>query len=266
MRNKYAVYVFIGVCAIALILASSERVKDRVALRFDRTASHAFTLGTHHLDTTNRDEYNIDEAMYFFQEAASIDPSYPLVHHQIARIYFLQGRYSQALESVNKELANNPQGTFASSYYLRGLIAGYMQDYDSAVRDYKKYVELNPSGWEGRVDYAWVLIKTKDYKTALDTIDDGLIAWPENPWLLSVRATTLFEMGRLEEAHATVRAAALAAEGITPEIWLRAYPGNNPDAAAVGIETIRSSIAKNVDSIERAVRTSSTPSKREISR
>ena len=104
------------------------------------------------------------------------------------------------------------------------------------------------------MDLAWVLIKTKDYTTALAVIDEGLKEWPGNPWLLSVRATTLFEAGRINEALITVYEARDAVQEITPIMWAKAYPGNDPAAAGVGIETIRNAVAKNVEIIEAKAR------------
>lgn len=186
----------------------------------------------------------------FFETAVRIDPSYPQVHQQLARVHFLNGEYELALREINAELAAYPDAADSSTYYIRGLIEGYLKQYDAAVSDYRRSVALNPGGWEGRVDLAWVLIKTEQYDEARTVAQDGLTIDPHNPWLQSVLATALFEQGDAEGALAMARKAKLGFDAITPEQWLEAYPGNSPYAADVGIATLREAAAKNVKKIE----------------
>jgi predicted Zn-dependent protease len=135
---------------------------------------------------------------------------------------------------------------------MRGLIEGYLNDYEASVRDYKEYVSREPSRWEGRTDYAWALIKTGNFAEAADVIDTGLRADPSNPWLLSMRATIFYEQGAYTDALAAARIAKSAVEGITEEMWLKAYPGNAPEVASTGIQTLREAARANLEKIERA--------------
>ncbi len=256
MTRTYAAYVFVAALIIVSIGASSRSIREDIAYYRDPSAEHAFRIGISHLDTPHPGEYDIERARKYFEKGAALNAAFPYIHHQLARIHFLQGRYEEALAEVNIEIENDTKAERAPSYYLRGLIKGYMNDHESAVADYKKYVELNPQGWEGRVDYAWVLIKTQDYKTALAVVDEGLAdeRWRQNPWLLSMKATIQYEMGDVGAALTTIRLAKAAVDTITPLDWMKAYPGNDPSVAETGIATIRQSVTKNFEVIEAAAK------------
>ncbi len=241
-----------AVFIIGLFLIDPGAIRERLHLKLHPRAELAYTYGLQHIDRPNESEYDLAEAAYFFSRAAHLDPQYPLVHHQLARIHFLNGEYHEALAEVNIEIQNNTHTSRSSAYYLRGLIEGYLNDYNAAARDYKTYVELNPGGWEGRTDYAWVLIKTGKLDEALIVVDAGLSRYPDNPWLLSVRATIFFEQGKLREALVAARRATAAVDGITPAQWHAAYPGNAPDAAETGLETLRNAAHQNLQKIESA--------------
>lgn len=112
---------------------------------------------------------------------------------------------------------------------------------------------MHPEGWEGRTDYAWALVKVRRFDEALLNIDSGLVLHPENPWLLSVRATTLYELGRLREAAEAARLASLGVDALSEQDWHNAYPGNAPRAAKVGLETLRNAIYENRQKIDAAL-------------
>ncbi len=245
-------YVAVTAIGLCIAIAAFDRsLIEKIDFFLHPSVEQAVRYGQKHLDTVHATEHDLQTARYFYTRASHMDPTHVGVHHQLARIEFLSGRYPEALAEVNAEIENGTHENLAASYYLRGLIAGYMDDYASAVRDYRTYVSLNPNGWEGRTDLAWVLVKTHAYEEALRVVDDGLVRWPDNPWLLSMRATILYESGRKKEALEVMRRAQKAVEAITEAEWLRAYPGNHPSAAAVGIETLKKAARDNLAQMER---------------
>ena len=247
---RYPLILVLALFVIAGAAIADDITREKFELALHPSAKLAYDDGMRHLDSLDRSHYNISAADYFFETAARLDPGYPYVHHQIARIDFIQGHYPEALAEVNKEIANDPGKTRAAAYYLRGIVEGYLNDYQDASRDYKQYVELNPVGWEGRTDYAWTLIKTGNLKDAMADVNEGLAQHPGNPWLLSVRATVLYEQGKLPEALAAARKAKIAVDGVTDDAWLKAYPGNDPMVAPTGVATLRAAAESNLEKIE----------------
>lgn len=251
MKSYSVPGILIGVILLLFVLRDTS-LTERVSLFVAPSAEKAYGYGMRHFNSLDPAAHNLSDAAYFLFAAERLDPAYPYVHHQLARIYFLRAEYPQALAEINLEIAHDPEKTRAEAFYMRGLIEGYLQDYPAAVKDYKQFIELNPGRWEGRTDYAWVLIKTGDLTEALSVIDTGLATAPQNPWLLSMRATILFEEGRYKEALPAARNAQDAVRRLTEEEWLKAYPGNAPDVAAIGLKTLRDAAQVNLEKIERA--------------
>lgn len=199
--------------------------------------------------------YDIDRAEYFYQKAAALDPQYPYVYHQLARIEFLKGNFNTAVFYINKQIELHGD-TAPSSYYVKGLIEGYMGRYADAAKDYEHYLSLVPPNWAGMNDYAWVLLKAGRAADAVPETQRGLVLFPDNAWLLNTSAIGLFETGKLKEALAHAKAAVEASGKITESQWLTAYPGNDPKVAQEGIATLRKSSEDNMHMIEAALASS----------
>jgi tetratricopeptide (TPR) repeat protein len=225
-----------------------ERYED-VSFALHPSAQKAYAYGDRHFDALQPQLYDLSRATYFFVEALKLDPKMPLLHHEFARLEFLRGNYSAALLDINIELATNPQPS-KSSYYLKGLILGFMGRYDEAAENYKIYVTASPTNWAGANDYAWVLLKAKRYSEAAAVIEKVLKYWPQNAWLWNSYATALYEMGKLQEAHDAAQKAEAAAASLTEADWLQAYPGNDPLAAQAGLSSLKQAIADNMHTIE----------------
>lgn len=245
---------FIGIGTACLILGAFVYAPGREYLSFAvaPTVARAYELGSMHFDAQNPKHYDLDRAEYFFTEALERDPAYPYLNHQLARIAFLKGNFALALMFIDREIMLYG-AEHANAYYVRGLIKGFVGDYDGAARDYEEYLVIDPTNWAAINDYAWVLLKDRRYEEALIALDGGLLFWPENPWLHNSRATALFELGRFDEALEAASAASSAVASITEAEWLRAYPGNDPLIASQGIAAFRRAIAENMHTIEHAV-------------
>src|SRR6185503_11461879 len=98
------------------------------------------------------------------------------------RVAFLKGDFNKALARIDLQISLHSDKV-PSSYYVRGLIEGFMGDYESAARDYKIYLKGDPTNWAAGNDYAWVLLKADKPKEALEVIDSVIPFWKENPWL-----------------------------------------------------------------------------------
>ena len=239
----------------ALFLFRGELVYwyEQVAFSTVPSAERAYRYGDRHFDAMRSDFYNIGRAEGFYREALELDFAMPLVRHQLARIDFLRGEFPRALSLIDAEIALPGGPASPSSYYVRGLILGYMGRYSEAAEDYQKFIEIHPGTWAAANDYAWVLLKAERFEEAADAAEMGLATWPESPWLLNSKAIALYELGELKGARAAAEAASKAAENITEEQWLIAYPGNDPRIALEGIAALKNSIAENMHTITAAV-------------
>ena len=160
-----------------------------------------------------------------------------------------KGDFEKAIARINAEI-NLPGGPITpSSYYIRGLIEGYMGDYAASAKDYEKYLESDPHNWAALNDYAWALLKGQKFEEAADVTARGLVYFPDNAWLLNSSATAFFELGRYDEALAQARKAQSAVAELSEKQWLTAYPGNDPKVARAGIATFQKAVEDNIHAI-----------------
>jgi len=215
------------------------------------TAERAAVFGARHLDAETPVLYDIERSRYFYAKSATLDPTYPYVQHQLARIAFLEGDYNVALWRINREFAVNPN-PHPSSQYVRGLIYGYMGQYGNSIEGFRAYLEADPTNWAAVNDYAWVLLKAGRQEEALAAIEEVIALWPKNPWLLNSAAIAAYEVGEYERARGYAERAAEHVRGLTKREWLVAYPGNDPRIAGDGIAALKKSILNNMHTITSA--------------
>jgi tetratricopeptide (TPR) repeat protein len=223
------------------------------------SATLALEDGDNHLDSVNHpQEYDIARAQYFFQLAAELDPNLPTVFHQLARVAFLEDKLPVALAYIDIQIERQGNAV-PSSYYMRGLIEGYMADYADAERDYGHFLQLDPINWAGVNDYSWVLLKDNKPAMAAAAIEAVLPDFPNNPWLLNSDAIALSESGEATTAKERIDAAEEAVQALTPSDWSLAYPGNDPAVGSEGLKTFRQAVEDNMHKIDAATASSSQP-------
>lgn len=223
---------------------------EDIALRFEQSAARASAYGERHFNSRYRALYDINRAEVLYKKAFALDPQYPYVNHQLARVAFLRGNFVEALAYINTEIDLHGEEE-ANTYYIRALIEGYAGDYAASARDYDHYLKREPGNWATMNDYAWVLLKAGRAKEAADVTAKGIALFPDNPWLLNSHATALYEVHSYEDALAFVQKASAAVANLTEKEWLHAYPGNDPRSAAQGMASFRAAVQKNLEIISR---------------
>ena len=206
-----------------------------------RDAQLRFAIGDYYF---GNGAYDLKKAERYFRDAVVLDPRLEVSHYQLARIYFINSNFSSALAEVNTEINLFPD--FKRSYYVRGLIYGYMNKPDKAVSDFKTFLEWKPESWAGHNDLAWVYFMKGDYKNSAKTAREGLVYSPNNVWLLNSLGVALLNMKNLDEAEKTLTKALADADAMTSADWGVAYPGNNPATYVDGLDAMKASIERNL--------------------
>jgi tetratricopeptide (TPR) repeat protein len=251
--------VLIGIFAL-LVLGLLFRVQmldlyEDAAYKFDSSPQRAFAYGERHFDAQNANEYDIRRAAYFFALAAAQDPTLPYLYHELARISFLEGDFKTALARINFQISLHGDSE-PNSYYIRGLIEGYMGDYAPAAKDYEHFLQFDPNDWAAMNDYAWVLLKANRPQDAVRVTLQGLTLFPDNPWLLNSNSIALYEIGDLKDAYSQAQHAVQGSQRLTQSQWLHAYPGNDPGIAAEGVAAFQKAAADNMHTIQLALASS----------
>ncbi|MDO8561019.1 MAG: tetratricopeptide repeat protein [bacterium] len=212
-------------------------------------ADLALKIGNYYFNVYKDGVYDLNKAKKYFNKALEIDPKTPDAWHQLARIDFLKGDFTLALEKINKQIEIHGD-SFMASFYIRGLIEGYAGDFDQAEKDFKKFIEWDRQNWAALNDLAWIYFKKGDYKNAENMAEIGLKIAPQNPWLLTVFGVSMLNQNQKEEAKKAFIQAKINANLLTEADWHKAYPGNDPKSAGKGLESMKKIIESDLSLIQ----------------
>jgi tetratricopeptide (TPR) repeat protein len=179
-------------------------------------------------------------------------------HFLQGRIYFVENKLSESVESYTKSLKQNPN--HKESYYGRGLAYGFMDEIflEDAEKDFKKYIELENEefkktnqhsygAWAGYNDLAWLQFIQGKYDEAQKTTLNGLKISDFNPWLRNTLAAILIEEGDCKEAKKQLSIAKLQANSITSTQFGEAYSGDHPSTYEDGLRNMLKTIDENIN-------------------
>ena len=132
--------------------------------------------------------FMIDESLRHYQEAAELDPEFAYAHAGVAGSYFLKELFNQApdtdlipmaREAGLRALAldsNSPEG-----HAILGAIQLYFDwDWDSAQRNLRRALELDPNNALTRHAYADYLMVMGDLEESLNQVEIGLLYDPNS--------------------------------------------------------------------------------------
>ncbi|MEX2013756.1 MAG: tetratricopeptide repeat protein [Parcubacteria group bacterium] len=243
--------VYLGRDTLASVLWQKYRSPQLAILLGASDADLAMAIGSYYYNgVAGGGEYNIEIAEKAYEKAVAIEPGILWGHYQLARIYFVRGDFTSALEEINKELEANPENL--RSLYIRGLIYGYRNqtgDLERAEGDFRRFTEWAPSEWAGYNDLAWILSKNGKYAQTEIELKRALEKVPEarnNPWLWNALGVAELNLKKYSNAAASFRKAKELAEKLTVEEWARSYPGNDPAAVEQGLSAFLKAIDENL--------------------
>lgn len=207
----------------------------------------------------NQDEnpngpYDLVKAREAYTAALEESPNgYPLAWYQLGRIDFLEGKFVAALYKFDSQIEQFGDVS-PNVYYMIGLTNGFKarvtqneDDWLAAEEGFKTFLTYVPESPWARTDLAWVYFAQGKFESMLPLLEAGLQTHPAHPWLLNMYGLALLNTQRHEEALQYFRAAAEEAAKLTPEVWGRAYPGNNPSEWSAGLDSFRAAIQKNIE-------------------
>jgi tetratricopeptide (TPR) repeat protein len=243
--------LFAAICGVILFHTQLSRLSWEhgrffpIAMALNWTdANLSMEIGDYYF---NGGAYNLNRASFFYRQALLLDPLAPRAHYQLGRIYFIRGLFARSLEELDRELTHHPLMTRA--HYMHGLSNGMFGRTEAAVADFTQFIRFHPTEWAGYNDLMWVEMQGGRYEDAHHTASDAFAAVPgaaDNPWLWNSKGVAELNLGdTAAAANSFLRAQALSKQ-LTQEVWLRAYPGNDPAAAIVGLEIFRSVIEQNL--------------------
>lgn len=198
-------------------------------------------------------QYDLPKAVNAFTLATKLEPNILWGHYQLARIYFVQGRWSEALAEINAELAANPQNLRA--LYERGLIETSMGNLSAAEADFTRFIAWAPSEWGGYNDGAYVLAKEGKYvesEALIEKAFKNVSGGNTVPWLWNGLGLTQLNLGRYAQAEQSFTKALELADRLTTQDWVSAYTANDPAAASASIAAFQTAVQANITTAHKA--------------
>ncbi len=107
---------------------------------------------TYRLANKHLEDGNFDEALHVFDDVLAEFPDYKEAHLGKAITLMQMGDLVNARPLFNKAIKLD--SSFAQAYANRGILNDRTGNYEDAVKDYKKAIELNPELTEGP-GYIW---------------------------------------------------------------------------------------------------------------
>lgn len=83
-------------------------------------------------------------ALRDYNRALEIDPNHAASFNNRANVYLRQRKIKQAMADIRQAFKIKNENANADQYDTRGCIYFEMQEYDSAIKDFTKAIELNP--------------------------------------------------------------------------------------------------------------------------
>ena len=195
--------------------------------------------------------YNIAIAETFFSKAAESTLEDRWVNYQLSRINFIKGDLQRAIYFANRELELYPDN--CRTHYIRGLTYGYMERLDEAIQDFEVFNTCFPDTWAGHNDLAWFWFRKGDMKKVIEVIEKTIQVGTNaaSPWLQNTYGVALMNTGHYVRAENAFLMAKYLANNMTKEDWGKAYPGNDPKIYEQGLNSMRLSIQKNLELLEK---------------
>lgn len=94
------------------------------------------------------------------------------VHTELGSLYFRDGNLIVALEEVTLAAAIDPE--YAPAFSTRGLILYHVKEYDSAEKDFRRALSLEPRNSDINNNFGWFLCHTGREKDSIAYFDQAL--------------------------------------------------------------------------------------------
>jgi len=200
-----------------------------------------------------RDRIDQSNAIKQYNLALQIDSLYTRAIVRKGHIYLLSENYDEGLKYFNDAIRID--ATFAPAYREKAELMKMAQRYNPAIETYAKYLELNNS-CRVRQRYASFVFMTKDYKKAVETLNDALPCNDKNAFMYRLLGWSYYETGDYAKGMDYLNRFFAMAEvngrpSIIPEDY--AYKGKlllKSGQDSLAIEFLKTAIEKNETFLE----------------
>ena len=147
----------------------------------------------------NNQQELLAKAAAQYEKAVEIYPEFLNYHFDLARIYEISGRYSEAL--VSYKTALQLDSTFSAEPYIAlASIYFYQNNYVEAIKNFEKLLSLNVESVELYNTLAECYFKLGNFENAIQTLKTAQKKYPQNIDITLNLGQTYLQQNRKDEA------------------------------------------------------------------
>jgi Tfp pilus assembly protein PilF len=110
--------------------------------------------------------------MALWNDVISQYQTVPRIYYNRGNVFMNEKNYDRAIGDYSKAIELNPN--YAEAYYNRGIVYMNEKNYDRAIRDYSKAIELNPNYTEAYNNRGNIFKNNKNYDRALEDYNKAI--------------------------------------------------------------------------------------------
>jgi tetratricopeptide (TPR) repeat protein len=153
-------------------------------------------LAHNNLGNALYEEGKIKDALYYFNEAISINPDFAKLYYSRGNAYYKLGQFQLAIDDYSKAITMNPY--YAGAYCNRGIVYDEKGQYRLAMEDYTQTIRLKPDYIEAYVNRGTVYGKNGQYQSAIEDYSEAILLKPDDADFYNSRAIIYFNQGNKE--------------------------------------------------------------------
>ncbi len=131
--------------------------------------------------------------------AAKTSPSSPQNHNNLGDLYGRHGDYEKAIEEFKRAIELNPE--YADAFHNLANTYQQMGKIDLAIENYKKATEFNPKLWQSWQNLAAIYFEKQDYLSASQAMENAVKAKPDEAILYLNLGVIYQKLGKIEQAN-----------------------------------------------------------------
>jgi serine/threonine-protein kinase len=188
---------------------SMRRAEGETVTTASLDALHSYSLAQD-LSSTGRQQESIEH----YQKAIALDEKFGRAYSGLATVLFNLGRRDEAAGLWKTSLSLTDRMTEREKYRTLGLwFAGPGANYEQAIENFEKLVELYPADRAGQSNLGFVYFQMLDFQKAMDHGRRAVDLYPKNPRSRQNFALYAMYAGDLKTAEAEARTVLDQAKG-----------------------------------------------------
>ena len=172
-----------------------------LALKYDTLYSQANMLGENIYIYLSAEKINLgqsSEAIAVIKMGLRKYPEVSSLHDNLGLAYYISGKLDSALYEFNKAIKLEKIDSY---YNNRGMAENGLKDFNNALSDFRRALELNPDFYDAYINSGIARINLNDYEGAISDFDSAIKLNPTSGMAYYNRGTAYAKINKPLEAE-----------------------------------------------------------------